>query len=1038
MKSIISFSINNKFAIWLLTILITVAGIFAGTTMNQEVIPNIDAPLVSVTTIYPGATPEEMAEEVTIPIEQAVENLNGVAVVQSSSFENVSSMQIEYEFSKDMTEAEAEVKEAVEAISFTDGVEAPTVSRLSFGAFPVLTLSVSEDGKTLAELTEQVENEIIPSLEGLPGIASVAATGQEMQEVEITFDQEALAENGLTEDMITQLLEAQSMRFPLGLYTFGDTEQSVVIDGRVTTIGDLKELQLPVTPPSLGEMEMDNMPPAQGEGAQMPAMEPSMVALEDVATVEVVTQSESISRTNGQTSIGVEIVKASDANTVEVVEEVREVIVEFEENGVTIATTMDQAEPIEEAVATMLSKALFGAMFAVLIILLFLRNIKSTIISVISIPISLFIALILLQQLDITLNLMTLGAMTVAIGRVIDDSIVVVENIFRRMGSKTETLKGRALIQSATKEVFKPILSSTIVTSAVFLPLGLVEGVVGELFLPFGLTVIFALFASLLVAITVVPMMAHTMFKKGVPAKQVHDESKPGKLASAYRKLLQWTLNHKWITGLIAVVLLVGSLFLTPFVGVSFLPEDEEKMVFATYSPNAGTTFADAEADVNEAEAILLAREGIDTFQFSLGGSSPMPMVATGSNSAIFYIQYEDDFEGFSAEKTALLEEMEQVTENGTWSSQDIATGGMGSSDLSIRVYGETAEEIEPVIEEVTSIMEQYDDLDEPETTISDRYNEYTLEIDKDQVTQYGLTTAQVGMALYSREDSDALTTVEVEGQTLDVVVATDEEQYDDLDELLAVMIPTPMGTEVAVADLVTVEEGTTSSTITRREGQIYAEVSAKILSDDVTQVSGDVMEEVDELELPAGVTTQTGGVTADIEESFTQLGLAMLAAIAIVYFVLVVTFGGGLAPFAILFSLPFIAIGSLVGLFITGETISISVLIGVLMLIGIVVTNAIVLIDRVIHKEREGLSTRESLLEAGTTRLRPILMTALATIGALLPLAFGLEGGGLISKGLGITVIGGLTSSTLLTLVIVPIVYEALMKMKRKIKTEG
>ncbi len=251
-------------------------------------------------------------------------------------------------------------------------------------------------------------------------------------------------------------------------------------------------------------------------------------------------------------------------------------------------------------------------------------------------------------------------------------------------------------------------------------------------------------------------------------------------------------------------------------------------------------------------------------------------------------------------------------------------------------------------------------------------------------------------------------------------------------------MIPTPMGTEVAVADLVTVEEGTTSSTITRREGQIYAEVSAKILSDDVTQVSGDVMEEVGELELPAGVTTQTGGVTADIEESFTQLGLAMLAAIGIVYFVLVVTFGGGLAPFAILFSLPFIAIGSLVGLFITGETISISVLIGVLMLIGIVVTNAIVLIDRVIHKEREGLSTREALLEAGTTRLRPILMTALATIGALLPLAFGLEGGGLISKGLGITVIGGLTSSTLLTLVIVPIVYEALMKMKRKIKTEG
>lgn len=1056
MKSIISFSMNNKFAIWLLTIIIAITGIYAGTTMNQEVIPDIDAPLVSVSAVYPGATPEEIADEVSIPIEQAIENLDGVAVVQSSSFENFSSIQIEYEFSKDMDEAEIEVKDAVESIDFTDGVETPTVSRLSFGAFPVLTLSVSQEGMDLAELTEMVEDEVVPSLEGLSGVASVTATGQEAQEVQISFDQDALAENGLTEEMVTQLLQGTSMRFPLGLYTFEGAEQSVVIDGRATTLEDLRSLQLPVIPDTSGmegmpEMvppgaeEMEGVAPPSGDLGgeefnldEMPPMQLETVALEEVADVEVVTESSSISRTNGETSIGVEIVKASNANTVEVAEAVKEAIADFEANGTSISITMDQAEPIQEAVATMISKALFGALFAILVIMLFLRNIKSTIISVISIPISLFIALIALQQLDITLNLMTLGAMTVAIGRVIDDSIVVVENIFRRMGSKQESLSGRELIKDATKEVFKPILSSTIVTSAVFLPLGLVEGMVGELFLPFGLTVIFALFASLLVAITVVPMMAHSMFKKGIPKKHQHHEEKPGKLAGAYRRLLVWTLNHKWITSLIAVALLVGSLMLTPFVGVSFLPEEEEKMVFATYSPNAGTTFDDAEADVDAAEAVLLERDGIDTFQFSLGGQSPMPMMASSGNSAIFYILYDDDYEGFTAEKDAVIEDLEAVTENGTWASQDIATGGMGSSDFSVRVYGDSEAEIEPVVNEVANLMAGYEDLDEPETTISDRYDEYTLSVDQEQLSELGLTTAQLGMALYSVDSHDAITTVVEEGVDLDVIIATDEEEYGNIDELTDVTVQTQFGTEVPISDLVTIEEGTTSSTITRREGQVYAEASAKILSEDVSSVSAAIMDDVNELELPDGVTTQIGGVTADIEESFTQLGLAMLAAIAIVYFVLVVTFGGGLAPFAILFSLPFIAIGSIVGLLIAGETISISVLIGVLMLIGIVVTNAIVLIDRVIHKEKEGLSTRDALLEAGTTRLRPILMTALATIGALLPLAFGLEGGGLISKGLGITVIGGLTSSTLLTLVIVPIVYELLMGLKAKVVRKG
>jgi HAE1 family hydrophobic/amphiphilic exporter-1 len=281
------------------------------------------------------------------------------------------------------------------------------------------------------------------------------------------------------------------------------------------------------------------------------------------------------------------------------------------------------------------------------------------------------------------------------------------------------------------------------------------------------------------------------------------------------------------------------------------------------------------------------------------------------------------------------------------------------------------------------------------------------------------------------------LTTIENDGKEMNVYLEVEKDEYEDINELTDKTIQSPMGLAVPIKDVVEIKEGNTSDTITRRDGRIYASVSAEITTKDVAKVSTAVQKKVDKLKLPATVDISVGGVSEDIAESFTQLGLAMLAAIAIVYLVLVITFGGGLAPLAILFSLPFTIIGGLLGLLIAGETLSVSSMIGALMLIGIVVTNAIVLIDRVIHKENDGLSTRDAILEAAVTRLRPILMTAIATIGALIPLAVGMEGSGLISKGLGVTVIGGLTSSTLLTLVIVPIVYETLMKIKRKDKKQ-
>ncbi|WP_298827103.1 efflux RND transporter permease subunit [uncultured Planococcus sp.] len=1062
MKKIIDFSLNNKFAIWILTIMIVVAGLYAGLTMKQESIPSITLPAVTVVTTYPGAAPDEIMEEVTIPMEQRIQNMNGVELMTSTSMANASTIQVQYDFDVDMDEAARELEDALSQISIPEAANEPQVSRLSLDAFPILTLSISNSGSSLEELTATVEDNVLPALEGVSGLSDAQVSGQRVQKVTMAFDQEALAQYGLTEETIQQLIQGSKLTFPLGLTEFDGELKNLVIDGDITSVDDLKNLQIPAIPQAAAAAPGEVPPAAAGaEGpaaqapaapdvaagaqppsAQAPAAVPTTiptVALSELAEIEVVSEAESISRTNGEESIGISIVKSPDANTVEVVNEVKDIVADVEEEyGLTVSSTFDQGEPIEKSVETMLSKALFGILFAVVIILMFLRSFKTTLISIISIPLSLLMAIFLLNQMDITLNIMTLGALTVAIGRVIDDSIVVIENIYRRMALPGEKLRGKELIREATREMFLPIFSSTIVTIAVFLPLALVSGQIGELFLPFALAVVFALSASLLVAVTIVPMMAHLMYRKqlqnlGTP-KSAQKEHKPGKMAAGYKRILEWSLNHKIITFGGASVVLAASLFLIPVIGVSFLPEEEQKMVMATYSPEPGQTREDVEAIALEAEASIDGREGVTSYQYSLGGGNPLAaMGGGGDNSALFYIEYDDEFEEFSDESKKLIEELNGSTESGEWASLDFAA--MGASGLEMFVYGDNVEDIQTAIDEIQPFMEDNDGLENTESSLTEAYDQFTLVASQESLSENGLTAAQIGMALSGVGEAPVLTTVTNEGEELNVYIETEETEYAGIDDVTDVEIPTALGTTVTVGDVMEVEEGKSPDTINRRDGQMYASLTSDVLGNNAAEITADIDEQVAELDLPAGVTTDHGGVTEQINESFTQLGLAMLAAIAIVYFVLVVTFGGALAPFSILFSLPFTVIGVLVALWITGEALSVNALIGVLMLIGIVVTNAIVLIDRVIHMEKAGLTTREALLEGGVTRLRPILMTALATIGALIPLAIGVEGGGggLISQGLGITVIGGLISSTLLTLVIVPIVYEVVSKFRKK-----
>ncbi|NMO76888.1 MULTISPECIES: efflux RND transporter permease subunit [Niallia] len=1019
MKGLVNFVLGNKLAVWLLTIIITVSGIYSGTRMNMETIPNISIPYLTVMDVYPGATPEKVMEEVSMPIEKLVENLEDVKAVYSNSYSNMANVQLEYEYGTDMDEAKRALQSALDNITLPDGAQEPTITAISMNMMPVVALSVSSTEEDITELTSTVEEIILPKIEKIDGVASATITGQHIEEVDLTYDKEKMEQLDLTEDTVKDMIQASNLAVSLGLYEFEEGEQAVAIDGKFMTEKELKDMLIPVTP-----SEQNPSP---------------FVKLSDIATIEVVGKVESVSRTNGEDAIAIQIVKGQQANTVDVVNSVKDLIKDEQKNidGLVIDVSLDQGAPIEESVFTMIEKAVFGCLIAVLIILLFLRDFKSTIISIISIPVSIFMALMLLNWMDITLNIMTLGAITVAIGRVIDDSIVVVENIYRRLHLKEEKLTGRALIREATIEMFKPILSSTLVTVAVFAPLMFVGGMVGELFRPFALTMAFSLGASLLVAITIVPALSHFLFKKKLYGEKTESNHKDaGKLANWYKGILEKALNHKIITSLIAVVLLAGSVALTPLIGFSFLGSEEEKTMYITYTPETGELKDETLKNVTEVEEKMLERKDIDIVQLSINetADAQSAMMGMGSGGALMYLIFDEDMKNFPEVRDEIEDYITNIDQSGEWKTQDFTSMGMSTNEVSYTFYSEDLDKLNESVKKVEDILKENDGLEDVTTTAEDAYVEYTFKVNQDELLQYGLTAGQLLMMLSPDNTKDVLTTIEKDGEALDVIVQQEKSaQPKSIDEMLDMEIPTALGNTMPLSELVEVEEGTTLNTLSRSKGEYYATVSGKILGDDVSKVTNEVDKEIDKIDLPKGVTMGVAGVAADMNETFTQLGVAMIAAVAIVYFILVVTFREGVAPFSILFSLPFAVIGSFVGLYLSGQTISVSVMMGLLMLIGIVVTNAIVLVDRIIHMERDGMNMRDAILEAGSTRLRPILMTAIATIGALVPLAVGSGGSGLISKDLGITVIGGLISSTLLTLVIVPIVYEVLSKVFKK-----
>lgn len=776
------------------------------------------------------------------------------------------------------------------------------------------------------------------------------------------------------------------------------------------------------------------MKAAAKEKAATPS-EPAIgvVALADVATITYGPADGTVgSRANGEPAALISVTKTQDANTVDVASAVRDKMAEIESalpSGAKVEYVYDASTSINASIRGMLREGLLGALFAIVIILVFLRNWRATIIATISIPLSMLVAIVAIKLTGITLNVMTLGGLTVAIGRVIDDAIVVIENIFRHLQRGEE--RNAATIRRATAEVSSAITSSTLTTVAVFIPLGLVTGIIGKVFQPFAMTVGIAMLASLLVAVTVVPLMARWMLLRGkVPAHR--DETvNPSRTTKAYRSLLGWALGHRAIVALLAVALLVGSIALVPLVGTGFLPETKEKYASIEVQYPEGSKSSAVDATVTKVEALLAKNGDIDYYQATVGtgnGTLGLGSGLGGTNKASLFVRFSEDAD-LDATLAGLREQAAPLQTDGvTITITAISAAGSSSGDLQLIVTGDSMADIRSASETVAGAITDVADLENVTNNLGVSRPEVTVTVNEEKAAAAGLNTGLITQTVRGLVADQSLGTAKINGEATEITYATSLSDQDREAKLKSLVLTNPLGEDVALTDVASVEETGSTVAVLTRDGIEYAMVSGHITARNSGAVITAVKEKLATLDLPQGVNVEVSGTAEIMSESFSQLGLAMMVAIAAVYLVMVVTFGEAAAPLAIMMSLPLAVVGGLFGLFVAGMPLDVPAMIGALMLIGIVVTNAIVLVDRVrTNTEHKGMARREALLEAGSTRMRPILMTAIATVIALVPLAMGSAEGALISQSLAVIVIGGLTTSTLLTLVVVPVAYDLL-----------
>ncbi len=1008
MSFLTSMALRRPTVTVLAIILILGSGVSAYRSLQVELFPQIDFPLVAVFVAYPSADPEAVVRSITDPIERAISDTPELESIQSTSSEGRSAIFANFRYGTDMAEAQSAIEAAVGGVDFPDGVQEPDVGRFNPDDFPVIQFSVISD-RPLPEIQEIVQSRIVPEISGLDGVMDVSLAGTVDRSVRITVDAGKLAANNIPLFQVAGALSENNLTLPAGVIFDGSQAVIAKTTHTLESVEDIEDLIV-------------------GGSATT-----GVVRLADVATVTLGNGvPASIDRTNGKPGIGVSITKQPDANTVDVTTAVNDALdgIEGLPPDVELVVVADQGPEIQGQIDTLAREAIFGFFFAVSVVFAFMFTIRPTVVRgffntlrptvviALSIPLSILTGILLMFSQDMTLNFMTFGGLAISVGRVVDDSIVVLENVYRHIQGGRE--RWRAALE-ATTEVGPAILASTMTTVVVFLPLAFIPGLFGAFFSPFALTVTFALIASLFVALTAVPVLGAYLLRPGDLPEGAGDEGElmlpETALQRVYTAILRWVLRRRLITLLAAFLITLSSLGLLAVIPVNlFGGETDSLQIEVTLPPGTApeqtlAAVVEIEERLNEVSDLYSVTIGASEFGFFSGGGQ--------ARRAEFFVTLRDDapedIAGILREELDKPGQVVSITE---------IVDGPPAGGVDIVVTGPDYDDIASVSRDLATSLGTIEDIVNVENTVTQARPEIAIEVDPEKAAFLGLTTRQVAFQLSQYLIGQTVTTVTIDGRTYDVVVAGDPRASGGLSGVGSLIIAGQVGSAPLgeIAELA-MREGPVE--ISRTDGVRSAGITGDIISDDAQAVGVLVQEKIDALQLPPGVSVESGGIFADIAEGFQAVFISMAVGIVLVYLVMVASLGSLRNPFVIITTLPLALIGVFVSLAVTGRSLGLPAMMGMLLLIGIVVTNAIVLIAFVEQQRARGMAVYDALVSGARVRLRPILMTALTTSFALLPLAVASEGsGGIISAELATVVIGGLMSSTGLTLLVLPIVY--------------
>lgn len=1022
-------SLANRALIALITVFATVFGVITMSSLKQELIPSIEFPQITVLSAMPGASPEVVDKQVSAPLETALNGVEGLESTSSTSRNGVSQISMVFTYGTNLDRARNQIDRAISNAkrSLPEDVQPQAIAG-SISDFPIVFLAVSSD-KPLSELNADLARLSVPRLQKIDGVRGADVTGGATQHIKIIPRPEAMVAKGATIESIRNALSNNGALIPAGTIQEQGKTLSLQIGSPVDSLDAIKALPL---------------------GGAKDAATIGTVA--DVSLQD--DERTSITRTNGQETLAVSVTKKPEGDTVGISHAVNDSLAALEAelgSNAKFTAVFDQAPFIEKSIKDLTTEGLLGLGFAVAVILVFLMSARSTLVTAVSIPLSLLITFIGLSATGYSLNILTLGALTIAIGRVVDDSIVVIENIKRHLSYGEEKVPA---ILTAIREVAGAITASTLTTVAVFLPIAFVGELAGELFRPFALTVTMALLASLLVSLTIVPVLAYWFLKSpagsaaaGSPAAgsptaretaarlaaaaraQAQDAEQKSRLQRAYLPVLSKTQKHPVLTLVAAVLVLGATAAMTPLLSTNLLGDSGQNSLTVRQLMPAGTSLADTSAAAIKVEDVLRGIEGVKNVQLTSGNAQAgfAALTSSGAANSTFTVVTDEKANQAKLQETVRAE-VGKVAGSGkiTVGTQQ---GGFGtSSTVDITIKAATSEDLRTASDAMVQAMTGVPATSEVATNLAASQPVVQVKVDRAKTAAAGLNEEQVAGVLAATISPIPAGTVRIDTNDFPVQIG-EGTRFTSIDAVRNIALPAS-GSPVTLGSIASVEQVDVPVSITASNGQRTAKVSVTPSGSNLGAVNAEVQKRLTAVSLPAGVTAELGGATTQQAESFQQLGLALLAAIAIVYVIMVATFKSLIQPLILLVSVPFAATGAVALLLATGVPLGLPSLIGMLMLVGIVVTNAIVLIDlinqyRQPRDGRGGMSVADAITHGARQRLRPILMTALATVFALTPMALGLTGGGgFISQPLAVVVIGGLVSSTALTLVLVPVLY--------------